>query len=239
MPADHRRGLLRADGASPLDGRAERPARPLPRLRRDNDVDRQRDPDPPPRCADRVTWSHAPAGYACPFCRLVRGVETEVNRLDDVVYRDDSTTAFIAPKWWPANHGHVLVIPNAHVENIYAIDEQALCAVSATVKRVAVALKSAYVMRRDLDAPAQRAGGEPGRLAHARPRLPTVCRRQPVLEPRGNTLDDPGRARPVRSDVAGRARWRMTICGEPPASNSLLQTPLARRGAAQRASDSK
>ncbi len=91
-----------------------------------------------------MTWSHAPAGYACPFCRLVRGVESEVNRLDDVVYRDDATTAFIAPKWWPANHAHVLVIPNVHVENIYAIDEQALCAISATVKRVAVALKSAY-----------------------------------------------------------------------------------------------
>lgn len=38
----------------------------------------------------------------------------------------------------------MLVIPNEHVENIYAIDESALCAVSATVKRVAVALRSAY-----------------------------------------------------------------------------------------------
>jgi histidine triad (HIT) family protein len=74
----------------------------------------------------------------------LRGVETETNRLDDIVYRDAATTAFIAPKWWPGNHGHVLVIPNAHVENVYAIGERELCAVSATVKRVALGLKTAY-----------------------------------------------------------------------------------------------
>ena len=89
-------------------------------------------------------WSHAPPGYDCPFCRLLRGVETEHNRLDDIVWQDERTTAFIAPRWWPANHGHAVVIPNEHIENLYAIDEALLGDVYATVKRIAIALKEAY-----------------------------------------------------------------------------------------------
>jgi histidine triad (HIT) family protein len=88
--------------------------------------------------------THAPPEYECPFCRLLRGVDSERNAQTDIVCRDERTTAFIAPKWWPANHGHVLVIPNVHVENLYAIDERDLCAVSTTVKRIAIVLKSAY-----------------------------------------------------------------------------------------------
>jgi histidine triad (HIT) family protein len=91
-----------------------------------------------------VEVSHAPPGYDCPFCRLLSGVETDRNRLDDIVYRDTETTAFIAPRWWPTNHGHALVIPNLHVENLYAIDDGLLGAVHATVKRVAIGLKVAY-----------------------------------------------------------------------------------------------
>ena len=88
--------------------------------------------------------SHAPPGYECPFCRLLRGVETDHNRLDDIVWRDETTTAFISPRWWPKNHGHVLVIPNEHVENLYAIDDDLLGAVYSTVKRIAIGLKTAY-----------------------------------------------------------------------------------------------
>jgi histidine triad (HIT) family protein len=103
-------------------------------------------------------WSHAPPGYDCPFCRLVRGVETELNRLDDVVWRDEQTMAFIAPKWWPANHGHVLAIPKLHVENLYEIDDELLGAVYSTARRVAIALKSAY----GCDGTSTRQHNEPG-----------------------------------------------------------------------------
>ena len=68
------------------------------------------------RCTSR-TWDE------CPFCRLRRGVDTANNRQADIIWQDDSRTAFVSPKWWPGNHGHVIVIPNAHVENIYEIDE--------------------------------------------------------------------------------------------------------------------
>jgi histidine triad (HIT) family protein len=94
--------------------------------------------------ADDLTASHAPAGYVCPFCRLLRGVETDHNRRSDIVSQDERTTALISPKWWASNHGHVLVIPNVHVENIYGIDDDLLGAVYATVKRVAIGLKASY-----------------------------------------------------------------------------------------------
>lgn len=87
---------------------------------------------------------HAPPGYECPFCRLLRGVDTELNASSDIVWRDQLTTAFISPKWWADNHGHALVIPNMHVENLYAIDDSTLGAVYATVKRIAIGLKTAY-----------------------------------------------------------------------------------------------
>ena len=36
------------------------------------------------------------------------------------------------------------MIPNVHVENLYEIGDADLCAVSATTKRVAIGLKTAY-----------------------------------------------------------------------------------------------
>ena len=87
---------------------------------------------------------HAPEAYACPFCRLVGGVETDHNRRSDVVWQDAATTAFVSPKWWRDNPGHVIVIPNRHVENLYEIDDELLGAVHATARRVAIAMKRAY-----------------------------------------------------------------------------------------------
>jgi histidine triad (HIT) family protein len=62
----------------------------------------------------------------------------------DVVYRDETVTAFIAAAWWPANAGHVLVIPNDHYENVYDIPDDVLGAVQVAGKRIALALKAAY-----------------------------------------------------------------------------------------------
>ena len=55
-----------------------------------------------------------------------------------------ATTAFVAPRWWPNNGGHVLVVPNEHVETLYGISDEALGAVYATAKRVATAMKESY-----------------------------------------------------------------------------------------------
>jgi histidine triad (HIT) family protein len=80
---------------------------------------------------------------ACPFCRFLAGEETERNRQSDIVWHDDDTTAFISPRWWPSNPGHVLVVPNEHFTSLDDIREDGLGAVYATAKRVALGLKEA------------------------------------------------------------------------------------------------
>jgi histidine triad (HIT) family protein len=90
--------------------------------------------------------SHQPADYVCPFCRVVAGDDVEANwtKQSDVVCRDTLTTAFINAAFWPANPGSVVVVPNAHYENVYDIPEDVLGAVQVTGKRIALALKAAY-----------------------------------------------------------------------------------------------
>lgn len=91
-------------------------------------------------------YRHEPAGYRCPFCRVVADETGEgmLTTRADVVYRDETVTAFIAAAWWPANAGHVLVIPNDHYENVYDIPDDVLAAVQVAGKRIALALKAAY-----------------------------------------------------------------------------------------------
>ena len=86
-----------------------------------------------------MSAQHEPPGYDCPFCRLLHGVETAHNTLADVVWRDEQTCGFVAPKWWSGNEGHAIVIPVEHVENLYEIGPGELGAVYATAQRVATA----------------------------------------------------------------------------------------------------
>lgn len=91
-------------------------------------------------------FNHEPGDYACPFCRLVtggddgRGIGTE----RDIVRRDELATAFIAARWWPNNHGHVLVVPNAHHENLYDLPSRYGHAVHDLVREVAIAIRQTY-----------------------------------------------------------------------------------------------
>lgn len=58
-------------------------------------------------------YNHAPQGYDCPFCRLVRGGSTSHSIQDDVIHCDRQVTAFLASAWWPNNPGHVLSVPSS------------------------------------------------------------------------------------------------------------------------------
>lgn len=89
--------------------------------------------------------SHEPEGYQCPFCCIVAGQDDgQYTRQTDIVFQDSIVTAFIAAAWWPANAGHVLVIPNGHYESIYDIPDDVLGAVQVVGKRIALALKATY-----------------------------------------------------------------------------------------------
>jgi histidine triad (HIT) family protein len=89
-----------------------------------------------------VTISHTPPGYQCPFCALAAGADTD--RLQDIVRRSAGAIAFISPRWWPNNHGHVLVVPIRHYENLYELPAEAGHAVHDLVRDVAIAIRGTY-----------------------------------------------------------------------------------------------
>ena len=92
------------------------------------------------------THTHAPAEYTCPFCLVVKGVENEHVRTkqDDVVFRDGTVTAFISSAWWPRNHGHVLVIPNEHIENVYTMPTHLLTKIQEVAREISIGFKETY-----------------------------------------------------------------------------------------------
>jgi histidine triad (HIT) family protein len=89
-----------------------------------------------------VTITHAPSDYQCPFCALAAGVDAD--RQQDIVRRTAGALAFISPRWWPNNHGHVLVVPIRHYENLYELPPEAGHAVHDLVRDVAIAIRRTY-----------------------------------------------------------------------------------------------
>lgn len=89
-------------------------------------------------------FNHQPVGEPCPLCSFIGGKETDFNKRSDIVFENDQVLAFISPKWWKNNPGHVMVIPKIHFENIYDIADEYLSAVHIVVKQIAIALKEAY-----------------------------------------------------------------------------------------------
>ena len=80
----------------------------------------------------------------CFFCSFLAGEETEWNRESDVVLRTGRVTAFVSPRWWPANQGNVIVVPNEHVADLESADDALLGEVFAAAKRIARAMREAY-----------------------------------------------------------------------------------------------
>ena len=89
-------------------------------------------------------FNHQPKDYVCPFCNLIAGNDNEYSKQQDIVFRNNFTTAFITPKWWVNNPGHVLVVPNRHCENIYDIQDEQIAEVYKVVKKLAIAIRSTY-----------------------------------------------------------------------------------------------
>jgi histidine triad (HIT) family protein len=90
-------------------------------------------------------FADAPPDYECPFCAVVQGEDRPPWTMQsDVVYRDAATTAWVSGRWWENNPGHVLVIPNRHVENIFGIERDLGGAIHETARLVALAMKAAY-----------------------------------------------------------------------------------------------
>jgi len=91
-------------------------------------------------------FSHAPADYLCPFCIVVSGRDNPAPYVGqaDVVLRTGQATAFVSSSWWPSNPGHVLVVPDAHVENMYDLTPELGAQVLDAARRIALAFKAVY-----------------------------------------------------------------------------------------------
>lgn len=90
--------------------------------------------------------THAPETYQCPFCLVVQGIENEhvATRATDLIYQNEILTSFISSHQWPNNHGHALIIPNEHLENIYELPDEIGAQIYILSKQIALAMKSVY-----------------------------------------------------------------------------------------------
>lgn len=86
-----------------------------------------------------------PPDYDCPFCKIVADkyddVETE---RADIVLRNENITAFVASHHWGRNKGNVLIIPNAHYEDLYSLPSSLAAPIHEATQRIALAFKSAF-----------------------------------------------------------------------------------------------
>lgn len=89
-------------------------------------------------------YRHADANYVCPFCALIQGKTETLSVQEDIVYQTEFVSAFIASHWWPNNAGHVLIIPNEHIENLYEIPFEMGAYLIEAARKVALAMKVAY-----------------------------------------------------------------------------------------------
>lgn len=73
---------------------------------------------------------------SCVFCRIVAGTAPSHR-----VYEDEDAVAFMDV--FPATEGHTLVIPRAHIENLWSIDVDQAGAVMRAAVRVGRLLREA------------------------------------------------------------------------------------------------
>ncbi|THV32112.1 HIT family protein [Glycomyces paridis] len=91
-----------------------------------------------------MSISHEPPAYTCPFCERLAGKADELSGPEDMVRRTEDAAAFISPRWWPNNLGHVLVVPTGHHENLYSIPADAYRGLGDLVREVAIAIRETY-----------------------------------------------------------------------------------------------
>jgi len=90
-------------------------------------------------------YNHSPENYICPLCQISKGERTEKGDQEpSVIFRNKDLTVFIAGKWWRSNLGHVIIIPNQHIENIYDMPEEMGHKIFDFSKKVAIAFKETY-----------------------------------------------------------------------------------------------
>ena len=72
----------------------------------------------------------------CVFCKIAKKESGA-----SIVFEDEKTMAFMDIR--PVSDGHVLVIPKEHYQDIFDINEDLICQVHKTAKKIAVGVKRA------------------------------------------------------------------------------------------------
>ena len=93
-----------------------------------------------------MRFTHAPPDYRSPFLDVVegKGSPETLTKQSDVFYRDAQLTAFISSHRYQKVGGNALIVPNIPYENLYAMPDDALAAIHAFSKRLALAFKTVY-----------------------------------------------------------------------------------------------
>lgn len=68
----------------------------------------------------------------------------DYSRASDILVQDETVTAFVASHQYPKSAPNILVIPNAHYENIFDLPPELGADIYRVAQRVAFALKRAY-----------------------------------------------------------------------------------------------
>jgi histidine triad (HIT) family protein len=90
-------------------------------------------------------YNHEPEDYDCPLCHIANNEPIKGESQEStVIYRTDLVTVFIAGRWWRAAPGHVIIIPNAHHENLYDLPTEIGHTIFDESQKVAKALKEVY-----------------------------------------------------------------------------------------------
>ncbi len=91
--------------------------------------------------------SHEPPGYNCPFCELLAGGPLSEDNLcvsTDLVYSDQTVAVIMACDGFGDYGGHAMVIPAAHLESLYDLDDAVGSAIMTMTRKLALAMKLAW-----------------------------------------------------------------------------------------------
>src|SRR5262245_61132524 len=84
-------------------------------------------------------YNHAPPGYRCSVCAVVAGAASD----DALVTENEHALALVSRRVWASGPGHVLVVPRAHYENLYDLEDAAALDIHRLTRSVAIAFKLA------------------------------------------------------------------------------------------------
>jgi histidine triad (HIT) family protein len=95
---------------------------------------------------------HAPDGYRCPICALLRGRRIDafidgghvVWGAEHVLRADDDVAIVMNVMWWGRNEGSVIVVPREHYENVYDLPVELGFPLQRAVHDTAIAMRRSY-----------------------------------------------------------------------------------------------